>query len=237
MFKMVNPYFSIIMPHYHKTIPHDRFIRAIHSIKSQSFQDWELLVYHDGPIEDDQLLKFSAEIINDPRISFQINEVRHGDWGHSLRDHGIRSAKGSYIVNTNSDNVLYKNALAIIYAYSRWQRKVIRYKKKVSNEIVEFAINPDCLVYGIKMMGMLNYSNSRSIMRFVNNEHDFQTILTGWPPNKYSIDAMQLVAKRKLWEECGFWPIRHEESDGDIIQNMTSKYGYLVIPDILGEHW
>lgn len=140
-------------------------------------------------------------------------------------------------MNTNSDNVLYQNTLAILYADSKWKKETIKYKSQGDDTIKEFVINPDCLVFGVKMFGMLNYSNTRSMMRFINHEDRFQTILTGWPPNKYSIDAMQLVAKREIWENIGYWYLKHEESDGDIIQKVTTTFGYLTIPEVLGEHW
>lgn len=234
---MKSPYFTVVMPHYHKSIPHDRFIRAVQSIKFQSFQDWELLIYHDGPIEDPNLLGFREEIIKDPRINFSVDPKRHNDWGHSLRDKGIRAANGTYIINTNSDNTFTQNAFAIFYAYSKWKSREINYRSRAENSIVKFMINPDCLIFGIKMMGMVNVSNQHFKIRIPGEESVFQTVFPGWPPNKYNIDAMQLVAKRYIWEKFGFWAEKGEESDGEIIQKITSTLGYLVIPEVLGEHW
>ena len=232
-----NPFFSIIMPHFHKCTPHNRFIRAIESIRSQSFRDWELLIYHDGPIDDENVLNYREDIIKDSRIKFTITSRNHADWGHSLRDIGIRAAQGVYIINTNSDNLFYNNAFAIFFAYSRWKKEKLEYYNEAKGERFSFLINPDCLVYGIKLMGVLTHSNARKIIRIPNSENFFQTVLPGWPPNKYSVDAMQLIATREIWGNTGFWYKKNEESDGDLIQEITSKYGYLVIPEILGEHW
>lgn len=225
------------MPHYHKTISHDRFISAINSIRCQSFRDWELLILHDGPIDDSILQDYVKKIIEDPRISFTEKAERRGDWGHSLRNEGIKKSSGEYILNINSDNVLYQNALAILYAYSKWDKKFARFKNNINGSLIEYIINPDCLVFAVKMMGSLNFGNEKSMIRQRGQESEFQLLLSGWPPNKYFVDAMQLVAKREIWEDAGFWKLNYEEADGDLIEMITRKNGYLLVPEILGEHW
>jgi glycosyltransferase involved in cell wall biosynthesis len=223
------------MPHYHKTIPHDRFVRAVSCILAQSHPGWELLIYHDGPVEDPTTQAF-AESLTDPRIHFEATVHRHGDWGHSLRDLGINAARGEYIFNTNSDNVLYPHCLAILAAYSLWPKRTLKLHDK-RGEANNFVMNPDLLVYGVKMMGCINTANLPGFSRVRGQEEHLQLVLPGWPPNKHKIDAMQLVARRELWLDSGGWNDRSEESDGDIIQHLTRRHGYLVVPEVLGEHW
>ena len=229
------PLFSIIMPHYHAAIPYDRFVRAVSCIVAQSHPGWELLIYHDGPVEDTSTQAF-VDSLTDPRIHFQATRHRHGDWGHSLRDLGIKTARGHYILNTNSDNVLYPHCLAILAAYSLWPKHTLKIQGK-DDEVTDFVINPDLLVYGAKMMGCLNTANLPGFSRVRGQEEHLQLILPGWPPNKHKIDAMQLVAKRELWLSIGGWGDKSEESDGEMIQYLTGRHGYLVIPEVLGEHW
>src|SRR5205823_9281012 len=96
------PTFSIIVPHYQGAVSHLTFCRGIQCLLSQSYKDFEVLCYHDGPLLE-------------PNLAFPVpvvpTEVRHNDWGHSLRQLGIQQAKGRYIVHFNPDNILYPFAL------------------------------------------------------------------------------------------------------------------------------
>tara|TARA_R110002110_G_scaffold63297_2_gene176195 strand:- start:3116 stop:3715 length:600 start_codon:yes stop_codon:yes gene_type:complete len=98
----MNPKFTIIVPHYQGVIPHETFLEGIESLQSQTFQDFEILCYHDGPLLDTSV-KFP--------IPIKCTDKRYNDWGHSLRDMGIQEAKGEYIIHLNPDNILYLNAL------------------------------------------------------------------------------------------------------------------------------
>jgi hypothetical protein len=48
---------------------------------------------------------------------------------------------------------------------------------------------------------------------------------------------MQMVARKNIWMKYGGWNDKSEQSDGIKIQEITLNEGYLVVPDILGEHW
>lgn len=232
---MKPPVFSIVMPHYDGSIPHDRFIRAVSCIKAQSYPFWELLIYHDGPISSDELKSFITKF-GDKRIKFTATEQRFNDWGHSLRQMGIAAASGDYIFNTNSDNVIYQNALAILAAYSYWPKRIAKMK---SNQgiVKQHEMNPDVLIYAVKMMGAFNYLNEHRTARAKGAEEAIQLIMTGWPPKKYSIDAMQMVARKDIWTGHGGWSHKNEEGDGELIEKITRGHGYLVVPEVLGEHW
>ncbi|MFM6992765.1 MAG: glycosyltransferase [Rhodoferax sp.] len=232
---MKPPVFSIVMPHYEGAIPHDRLVRAVSCIKAQSYPLWELLIYHDGPVSNHELKQF-VERLGDKRIKFIATEKRFNDWGHSLRQLGIEIARGDYIFNTNSDNVIYQNALAILAAYSFWGKNKIQSKSPHATDN-SYIFNSDVLVFGVKMMGMFNAFGEGRIRRIKGLEERFQLILPGWPPRKNSIDAMQMVARKNIWMKYGGWNNKSEESDGIQIQEITSNEGYLVVPDILGEHW
>jgi glycosyltransferase involved in cell wall biosynthesis len=229
------PLFSIVMPHYHKSIPLVRFYRAVNCVLAQSWPLWELIILHDGPVEDSGTENFVASL-TDERISYQATEIRHNDWGHSLRQQGMAAARGDYIVHMNSDNVLYPNALAILAAYSLRAKETLSIPLR-GGEQEPFTINPDVLVMGVKMMGAFNGLNRRGFFRIRGRENDLQVALSGCPPVKKEIDAMQLVARREIWQEAGGWSDTSEESDGELIERITSKHGYLVVPEFLAEHW
>jgi hypothetical protein len=229
---MVQPVFSIVSPDFDAVVSDERRAACVSSVIRQSFPLWELLLIHDGP------RKKEIPISSDPRIRYIQTDDRHNDWGHSLRDIGIREAKGRYILHLNADNLIYEHCLAIVYAYSL--RKPLKFKQKKlpqSDVQASMIVNPGVLIFGVKMMGKLSIAAGDSAYRLPGHEERFQAILPGWPPRRNRIDAMQLVATKKIWEKIDGWYDKSKESDGIIYQKLCHDFGYLVIPDVLGEHW
>jgi glycosyltransferase involved in cell wall biosynthesis len=76
----------------------------IHSFLAQTLQNFKLLVIHDGPdAEMDTLLRPYKE--KHPDIfDYRFTDTRFNDYGHSLRDIGIKLADTEYILLTNDDN-------------------------------------------------------------------------------------------------------------------------------------
>lgn len=60
---------------------------------------------------------------------------------------------------------------------------------------------------------------------------------SGLPPVWCNIDALQLVAKREIWEEMNYWYDRHETSDGRIYEQMCKRYPYVHIGEVLAENY
>jgi len=76
----------------------------VRSFLEQTAKNWKLTVWHDGPdAEFERLLRgFAGE---DPaRIAWRCTPERHNDWGHTLRDLGLRESTGDFILLTNDDN-------------------------------------------------------------------------------------------------------------------------------------
>ncbi len=74
----------------------------VQSFLNQTAANWKLTVIHDGPsTEFDAMMEAYAA---DPRVKFWSTATRHNDWGHSLRDEGIKRATGDYLLQTNGDN-------------------------------------------------------------------------------------------------------------------------------------
>jgi len=225
------PAFSIICPDYHGVVSHSRRHAAIGSVLRQSFPDWELVVIHDGPRKEPL-----RDAFEDGRIRWVETDVRHNDWGHSLRHAGITIARGDYIVHLNADNVLYEHCLAILHAYSRRRERRVEVSTP-TGEVAISRVNPQVLVFAARMMGCLNALQMPAFVRKPGNEWLDQLLLPGWPPQGGRIDCMQLVARRSIWQEIGGWYDRTERSDGVIFAEICRRYGYLMVPDVLGEHW
>jgi len=219
------PRFSVIVPHYDGSISEALLLRGLGCLAKQTFADFELLLYHDGPLT--RPLPDLTAVGLGARVRISISERRHNDWGHSLRDRGIREASGDYIVHFNPDNILYENALEVLDRYSRAPVPPVT--------APELAENPAILIYAIAMRGM-NFNGRWPIWR---NPADpaRALIYTGIPPVPGLIDCMQLVATRTVWEQVGGWYDRSEMSDGTIYSRLVRERGARYVPAVLGEHW
>lgn len=206
------PKFSIIVPHYQGSISHEDFMRGIFSLAEQSYDDFEVLVYHDGPmLEPSQLKNFEV---------FE-SEERYNDFGHSLRDRGIKEAEGEYIIHFNPDNVLFPEALETLASFAEDN-------------------NPDIMVFPIKMMGLkefqmegeraVYYDKPRNLKEFI--------VFDGNPIKYGNIDCMQFVMKRDLWLKEGGWSDKREQSDAFMYTKFASKIPvHFIESDPLGEHY
>jgi hypothetical protein len=212
------PLFSIIVPHFQGTIPHNIFLRGIRCLQSQTLQDFQLLVYHDGPLLDPSL-HFPVPITPTP--------TRHNDFGHSLRDRGIREATGDYILHFNPDNLLYPHALQTI------ADEIARPPRLLTDTGQPLDTN-DIIIFPILMHGLLKF---RHLTFQSKTNQNFYIILNGIPPVLQNIDAMQLVMKRSLWLAEGGWSDKSELSDGRLYQHFCQKYGHRHLGPILGEHY
>jgi hypothetical protein len=210
------PRFSIIVPHYDGAISDERFLRGYSSLVNQvNAPYYEVLIYHDGPR--------SRPTPQD--IPVKETPQRYNDWGHSLRDLGIREAKGEYLIHFNPDNVLYPFALQEIH------KELLRQRPHIEN--VEH--NNEIVIFPIVMRGM--QTNGNFVWREIGNEENAWMIFTGFPTLKYNIDCMQLVMKRETWLREGGWKDKSEESDGNMYPYFVTQYGAKYVSRVLGEHW
>ncbi len=175
------PLFSIIVVHFQGTISREIFARGIASLQAQTFKDFEILCYHDGPLLD--------SLAPQP-VPIRATEKRFNDFGHSLRDIGIREAKGDYIVHFNADNILYPNALETIAAEIRRGSRLFQLPGQVA------ADTDNIIVIPMIMHDMQRYLGTAVRLP---KESGCYLILTGNPPGVGLIDCMQLVMKRSLW--------------------------------------
>jgi hypothetical protein len=213
-----NVRFSIVVPHYQGAVNHKKFCRGVRCLLNQTFTDFEILCYHDGPFLDNRLSM---------PIEVKPTDSRFNDYGHSLRDIGIREARGEYIVIFNPDNVLYHDALKEI-------DKTARETSIVFDETGKCLDENNIIIFPILMRGV-KIANGR-ICRF-DERSDIYTIFSGVPVKRYNIDAMQLVMKRSLWLEQGGWYDKTHDGDGIMYEKFAAEYGYRTVCHVLGEHW
>lgn len=236
MVRAAAPFITLIVPDYAGAVSAARRQACLESLQRSSWRDFEVLWYHDGPAPAELSEQMAAVQAADSRFRFHCTPERFNDWGHSLRDLGIKQARGDYLLHLNADNVLYPQALATLYAYSKRTERVIKGKGR-EGRVVKHLINPQVLIYAIRLMGCINVFGGLGHLRRPGEEAQEQLILPGWPPRPFMIDAMQLVATRDIWLEAGGWHDKSETSDGRLLAAIANKWGYLVIPEVLGEHW
>ena len=195
--------FSIVCPHYDGVISDDVFLEGMQSIDNSTYKNFEVLVYHDGPTSRPlpDLSQFSFT------HRYKATKKRYNDWGHSLRDLGIREAKGEYIVHFNPDNILYPKALE---ALSNCER--------------------DILISPVVLEGTLRIGPY--IQRTGEDKH--RCFLDGYPPIFHNIDCMQLVMKRSLWLSKGGWYNKEEQSDGKMYEEFCKEYHPEYCSEVIG---
>lgn len=96
------PYFSIVIPTYNRA---HIIARAIESVMTQSYEDWELIIVDDGSADD------TENVINtyqDDRIKyFKQENAERG----AARNNGTKNATGKYIFFLDSDDSIAQNYL------------------------------------------------------------------------------------------------------------------------------
>ena len=99
------PYLSIVIPLYNKE---KEISTTLHSVFSQSFSDFEVIVVNDGSTDDSvrEVEKFSDERM---RIVIQSNAGVS-----AARNRGIQEAKGRYVLLLDADDTLMPGAFDVM---------------------------------------------------------------------------------------------------------------------------
>lgn len=207
MAKINNNYrFSIVATDYEPYVPRDRMLEGLNSLAAQTFQDFELIIVHDGP-KPTSYEEYDAGDVNFKYLETDKHYGVYGTeefyagygWGHHSRDLGMRKAEGDYIINFNIDNILYPNALE-------------RINKRLSVK------NPDVLIFACV------------------HEKFKVKYFSGLPPVMGKVDMLQCVISRKAWESVGWWYRYDHSSDGYILEELIKRYGYTHLDEVLGEN-
>jgi glycosyltransferase involved in cell wall biosynthesis len=254
-FRDDDPMFSVIVTDYEPSVPREYFRRKMACLAAQTCDDFEVLVYHDGPKTRSYLEDLDGGPMH-PDTQFSTTPARIGDWGHSARDLGIRAARGRWIIHTNADNVFYPSLISTLKEvvtdpdpwyfayrpkrYPAWMKGLVSWLDRnwetgFKEPEVFKSSDPQILVYGVVMRGTI-------AMRGYKTRHPPAAarqgvILSGVPVKYGMVDAMQLVMRRELWLAEGGWHDRSMNSDGLMYERFARRYRVLAVPAVLGEHW
>lgn len=104
-----SPSLSVIMPVYNS----EKYVSfAMESILKQSFTDFEFIVIDDGSTDDSSRI---VRKFRDSRIIFIENSVNRGNY--TVRNQGLRTAKGKYICVMDSDDISEPDRLERQYQF------------------------------------------------------------------------------------------------------------------------
>lgn len=134
----MKPYFSIIIPTYNRA---EMVERAINSVLSQSYQEWEMIVVNDGSTDNTSAVL--KELSSD-----QILIVEQENSGKSqARNNGLAKATGDVICFLDDDDWFLDNHLEELYqAFQKFDAPIIKtgvLLKKPNGEMIEEAFFSD----------------------------------------------------------------------------------------------
>lgn len=103
---MNNVFFSVVIPTYNRV---SLLRRAVDSVLSQQFSDFELLVIDDGSTDNTEEM---VNTIADPRLQYK--KIKNSERG-AARNVGIRGSRGKYVTFLDSDDYLYDYHLTVVH--------------------------------------------------------------------------------------------------------------------------
>lgn len=106
---MNHPYFSIIIPVYNRA---ELLLKSLHSILSQNFQNFDVIIIDDGSKENIQLI---IQDLLDKHSNIKFFKQENKERG-AARNYGIQLATGSYIVLFDSDDLMHPNHLQVLHS-------------------------------------------------------------------------------------------------------------------------
>ncbi len=86
----------------------------VQSMLNQTFQNWSLTIIHDGPSDSFELIMEEYLQSTSSKIEYFATDFRYNDYGHSLREIGLKNIKGDYVLLTNADNYFIPKAIEFI---------------------------------------------------------------------------------------------------------------------------
>lgn len=106
MNSVVIPLVSIITPNYNRA---HLIGETIKSIKSQTYQNWELIIVDDG--SSDNTFKVLEEFLDDNRIRYVDRPLDRLPGGNAARNYGYEISKGEFVKWLDSDDLLAPHSL------------------------------------------------------------------------------------------------------------------------------
>jgi len=141
---------SVIMPSYlgeYKRAAKDRdkkIVRAIRSVREQTFEDWELIIIADGCNKTVEIVQNINDLYNDKRIKLLYID-KQTQWSGTVRNTGLDEAKGDYACYLDVDDAFSPDHLSGIAIYNKkdwywfddyvWNGKEFRHRKCSINKV------------------------------------------------------------------------------------------------------
>ena len=141
---------SVIMPSYlgeYKRAAKDRdrkIVRAINSVRGQTFEDWELIVVADGCNKTVDIVQNLSYLYNDKRIKLLYID-KQTQWSGTPRNEGLNGSKGDYACYLDIDDAFSPGHLEGIAKFNKkdwywfddyvWSGKEFRHCKRNINKV------------------------------------------------------------------------------------------------------
>ena len=102
------PFFSIIIPTYNRA---EKLRRALASLETQSFRDFEVIVCDDGSTDD------TGQVVKSFTEKFPLRYLREENWGGPARprNNGLKLACGEWVCFLDADDWWYPGKLATVF--------------------------------------------------------------------------------------------------------------------------
>jgi glycosyltransferase involved in cell wall biosynthesis len=209
------PKISVIIPTHNRAYI---LWKAIQSVQSQTFSDWELIIVDDHSTDD--TLKLMREFRHDSRIKIVTSDYKHSAAG--ARKTGCRVAKGEFIAYLDSDN----------YAFSHWLALSVKTLIQNHNKVVAFC--------GLNaQVGKLEKDGSIAIYKQsagYNYLIDEEAILT----HQFEGDSNGMIHRSSILGEIEGWDVKLTNYDDyDFVIQTILQYpnGVLYLPNVCIEYY
>jgi hypothetical protein len=199
----------------------------VQSFINQTKNNWLLTVIHDGPNQEFNFI-MSEFVKNFPKkINFHNTDVRANDYGHSLRDLGLKAIKGDYVLLTNADNYY-------VIKYIEFLNEVILINDPdvITYDMVHSHKNPGIYSKWNYLLNRLSFFNFKNLI----NRPSYNYFKTSYKRDKIDIGAA--IIKTHLIKELDF---RDKTFSGDAtyfedIAKIKPSLKIIKIPRVLFVH-
>ena len=201
------PKFTVIATDAENHVPRNKMKQGVDSLFKQNFKDFELLIIHDGP----RAGSYDNELDNRPEnTGFICTDQHYGIYGLEEFYAGYgwgHHSRDLGLKMAQGEYILHFNIDNILYPQAL--QTISDKIDKTKAEIIVFACKHE--------------------------KFDIQ-YFSGIPPVMGKVDLLQCVASKKAWDSIGGWYRYDHSSDGYLFQEMIDRYGYVHIPEVLGEN-
>jgi len=180
----------------------------INSLLCQTLSNWKLLVIHDGHDArmGREIKRYTTE---HPNIKYMETDRRYNDYGHSLREIGIKMAETPYIMITNDDNYYTPKFLEYMFETINEHNLDIVLCNFVSSHDFSFLEKPPSEIY----TNVLQSPDGKYVQLAYNVINSI--------PRKHCVDIGNFIVKTPLAKQAGFRD-KSSAGDGTFVEDIMS---------------